>query len=318
MNIPEIQWKRDPKYGKFNCEKICQQVYPQRKIYIDSKWKDHMCNEVGCRNRFIVIDGNEKLYRYCCATPQNKIKGGRGEINSVHRCVNNPVRGNKSKPNSKLCQFHESGKKDIMHQEERLDLRPVTRSVTSQLLFEVTSQKGCKDESNVNKYMERTAGMLYAIRPCGIRVSHCEMFTAESLSTVFSCLIDIFSDNPSENDIKGIVYDRSCDLHPYLVRLGNEDNNTAEKYSRLHYVVDIFHAEKHTLPKCVITSDQCEYHPNLEKFQHIRSMNMEICESTFHLINPLKHVLRNMTYGKRLVILKLLDDNYNNRLLKHL
>ena len=36
--------------------------------------------EIGCQKRLVVIDGNEKLYRYICAADKNKIKGNKGEV----------------------------------------------------------------------------------------------------------------------------------------------------------------------------------------------------------------------------------------------
>ena len=67
---------------------------------------------------------------------------------------------------------------------------------------------GCKELVKLNRFEERTAGMLYIFRSCGIRISHYEMYTAESLSTVFTCLADLFLENTV--DIGGRVYDRSC------------------------------------------------------------------------------------------------------------
>ena len=72
--------------------------------------------------------------------------------------------------------------------------------------------------------------MFYIFRSCGIRISHAEMYTAESLSSVFIKLLDTFNTIPSSNDIQGIVYDRACDLKPYLERLSLEGNEFASNY----------------------------------------------------------------------------------------
>ena len=82
------------------------------------------------------------------------------------------------------------------------------------------------------------------------------------------------------------------------------------------YIVDIFHAEKHTRPKCVLGNDQCYYHPHLEKFAHLRKMNTEVAEQSFTHITPFKSITRKMRYGKRLVYLKLLDDYANERMVR--
>ena len=88
---------------------------------------------------------------------------------------------------------------------------------------------------------------------------------AESLSGVFLWLIDLFGEQPSPDYIKGIVYDRACDLHPFFKRLSREGNVVAGAFEKLVHIVDIFHAEKHTMEKCVITSPECLYHPHLDK-----------------------------------------------------
>ena len=140
------------------------------------------------------------------------------------------------------------------------------------------------------------------------------MYTAESLSHVFLSLIDLFGDCMEE--LLGIVYDRACDLHPFVLRLAKEGNVHAEALSQLQYIVDIFHAEKHTRPKCVLGNDQCYYHPHLEKFEHVRKMNTEVAEQSFTHITPFKSITRKMRYGKRLVYLKLLDDYVNERMVR--
>ncbi|XP_066929429.1 uncharacterized protein [Clytia hemisphaerica] len=312
-------WHRKDHNKHFDIEKICEDVYPTLKKVIDQKWFSHECNETGCKNKMVVIDGNEKLYRYCCAKPITKLPHEIGEVNKVVRCINNPVRGNQSLKGSKLCHIHsnESGEMKNEIKNERLDLYPMTRQRVKLLENVITSGEGCKKEENCNKYETRTAGMLYVFRSCGIRLSHFEMYTAESLSMVFTGLIDIFQGNLNGN-LKGIVYDRSCDLHPYVCRLAREGNVFAKEIEELMFIVDVFHAEKHTQSKCVLSSDDCKYHPDLPKFKDVRKMNTEVCEQTFHVLNCYKNITRNMTYAKRLCLLKLLDDNYNTRLSKKL
>ena len=55
---------------------------------------------------------------------------------------------------------------------------------------------GCKKASNVNKFYDRTAGILALVRPCGIIVNFSEMFACESVTqayvfifTTFGCAI---------------------------------------------------------------------------------------------------------------------------------
>ena len=41
------------------------------------------------------------------------------------------------------------------------------------------------------------------------------MYTAESLSSIFTYLLDLFGTCPKNEHLKGIVYDRACELHPF-------------------------------------------------------------------------------------------------------
>ena len=82
--------------------------------------------------------------------------------------------------------------------------------------------------------------------------------------------------------------------------------------------MDPFHAEKHTMPKCDIRDQDCKYHPDLDIYKDVRNMNMEVCEQTFHLINPLKHISRNMTYAKRLCLLKIVDHDWAYCILRNI
>ena len=56
--------------------------------------------------------------------------------------------------------------------------------ITRNMEHKIISGQGCKDEKNVSKFQDRTAGMLYLIRPCGIRLTHVQMFTAESFCSL--------------------------------------------------------------------------------------------------------------------------------------
>jgi len=265
-----------------------------------------------CRNRFVVIDGNEKLFRSICSAEKSRIIGSIGNVNTYDVCSRNPVRGNQHVNASKFCKFHSDGKSNST--KEILDLRPITRSFSKKIPPTVTSGMGCKVDENVDRFYTRTAGMFYIFRSCGIRLSHFEMYTAESLSSVFLWLVDVFGQIPSTDQIKGIVYDRACDLHPFFKRLSSEGNEIASNYMKLLHMVDIFHAEKHTMPKCVLTSPECKYHPFLDRFEFVGDMNTEVAEQSFNRLNPFKFITRKMTYARRLLFFKFLDDSYNKRL----
>ena len=204
-----IKWHRKDN-NHADIESICMDVYPTLRDSIDLFWLKHKCSEVGCYNRLVVCDGNEKLYRYICAKKIEKVKGnsGTGEVNKTIRCINNPTRGNQNKKYSKFCNQHQENTKiPVNSMPERMDLRPITRLYASHLSDVLISNEGCKTISNLNKFEDRTAGLFYYFRGCGVRISHVEMYTAESLSLVFTSLIDLFGSNPLPEDITGIIYD---------------------------------------------------------------------------------------------------------------
>ena len=189
----------------------------------------------------------------------------------------------------------------------------MTRSLAKKIPKMITTGDGCKEDKNIDRFYQRTAGMFYFFRPCGIRLANFEMYTAESLSDVFTYLIDVFGENPSPLQLNGIVYDRACDLHPFLKRLQINGNDVASKYENLSYIVDIFHVEKHTQSKCILGNENCQYHPKLEKNKNVHGMNTEIAEQSFKEINMFKCSTRKMTYAKRLLFLKFVDHTSNMR-----
>ena len=156
----------------------------------------------------------------------------------------------------------------------RLDLRQVTRSYSKNIAEKLWSGKRCKQEQSLNIFEALTAGMFYVMRSCGIRLSHFEMYTAESLSMVFLSLIDLFTTEPDQQQLTRIVYDCACDLEPYLPRLSREGNMLQKAW---HCMPP---CERHTQPKCVLGSKECRYHPGLPQFSDIRKMNVEICEQS--------------------------------------
>ena len=201
-------------------EELCKSVYQRVKSAVNNEWLSHVCDEIGCKNRAIVIDGNEKLYRYLCAAEKTSVIGNIGQVNSYKLCINNPIRGNKSKQPSKFCITHENGKSGKTT--EQMDLRPMTRLFAANLTQTITSNEGCKNNNAIDRFYTRTAGMFYVFRPCGVRLCHSEMYTCESLSDVLLQLIDVFGEKPKQEDLRCIIYDRACDLHPFVRRLAKE------------------------------------------------------------------------------------------------
>jgi hypothetical protein len=308
--IKSFNWHRKAS-KEIDIEKISLDVYETIRKTVDDKWINHVCDEIGCKNRYIVMDGNEKNFRLICGLERHKIAGEEGQVNSYDICIRDPIRGNQHTKPSKCCTEHQQNM-DKMTNQETLDFKRITRSMAKDIPPTVTSGEGCKEDDKVDRFHMRTAGMMYMFRSCGVRLSHWEMYTSESLSTAFTCLVDLFADNPEA--LRGLVYDRACDLHPFVKRLAAEGNVYAKMFVNMPYIVDIFHAEKHTMAKCTLSHPDCEYHPHLAKHEAVRSMNTEIAEQSFSRINPFKYMTRRMTYGRRLVFLKLLDNYANERI----
>ena len=109
-----------------------------------------------------------------CSAPGKKITQ-KGELTIFDYCINSPARG------SELCKDHQT---DINSPApERLDEGVLTRKKRKEMGLDVdliTTNKGCRKPDNitVRKNRKETAGMLYAIRPCGVTVNSKEMIHA--------------------------------------------------------------------------------------------------------------------------------------------
>ena len=238
----------------------------QKSLKIDSKWMSRVSEEIGCKNLVIVIDGNEKLYRYVCASHRIHVKGNVGKVNSYKRCIRNPIQGNQSVQSSKFCSTPSDSKTG--YTDEQFDLRLQTRQYAASVPSTITSEEGCKKATAIDKFFSRTARMFYIFCSCGIRLSHTEMYMCESLSDVFVQLIDVFGKEPQNKDLRAIVYDRACNLHPFLQRLSEEVNECATSYGNLDYIVDSCHVEGHMQNKCQIRHSDCLYHPIIPWYEN--------------------------------------------------
>ena len=128
-----------------------------------------------------------------CMANKHRIIGAPGQVNGYTLCTRNPIRGNQHQQASRYCPLHNDGPNILP---EVLDVRPITRQFAKSLPNVITSEEGCKKRKDIETFYDRSAGMFYVFRSCGIRLSHWEMFTAESLSSVFTWLVDLFSSTP--------------------------------------------------------------------------------------------------------------------------
>ena len=63
----------------------------------------------------------------------------------------------------------------------------------------LTSGEGCKNAEKITKFHDRSAGMIYIFRPCGSRLTHCEMLSHESLTQVFMSLVHFLGSSQQGN-----------------------------------------------------------------------------------------------------------------------
>lgn len=103
----------------------------------------------------------------------------------------------------------------------------------------------CRKPKKVNKFYDRTAGVVAAVRHCGI-VNFSEMFTCESPTQMYIFLAFIFGHGRDIDRLKYVAYD-SCDLHPFLCNLQRKGAYLASfLLKNVKFLVDIFHVEGHT------------------------------------------------------------------------
>jgi hypothetical protein len=129
--------------------------------------------------------------------------------------------GGKSKVPSKFCAFHcdeASLSKPVVSTPEMKKFS--TGNVNNIELpdFEDdTVLVGCKKAGNVNKFYDKTAGILALVRPCGIIANFTEMFTCESPTQAYIFIYNTFGRSLQDlQRLRYLGYDRSCDLHPFL------------------------------------------------------------------------------------------------------
>ena len=203
-------------------EAVCKYLYPDLKRLIDSKWLDHVCKI--CETRTVIMDGAAKAYRTVCSAKSEKITSV-GALNEFTACGNSPL------PKNKFCEVHVNDQSGDTP--ERLDIGMITRSMRREMGLDIdflTTTEGCRKREaiNVRSVRSKTAGMLYAYRPCGISIGHTECLHAETCTDFVLLLIEMFGTRPGPERLTGVAIDRSCDVHPYIRRIGKEGSEASE------------------------------------------------------------------------------------------
>ena len=244
-------------------------------------------------------------------------------INLVQCCTNSPVLGGKHQAASKFCRVHsdlecQSLPVSIPLASLRADspiqptqLGSVPDSDSTELLT------GCRKGKNVNTFHDRTAGVIAAVRPCGIIVNFTEMFTCESPTQMYIFLAFTFCHQSDISRLRFIAYDRACDLHPFLTNVSRKGAHLAN-YLLKHtkYLVDRFHVKGHTESCCKppLNNPACKYHPDLPVFSEISGANTECAEQCFRWLNKHKTVVRNMKQYRFNFFLYTMIDLHNQHI----
>ena len=127
--------------------------------------------------RGICSDGNEKIKRAMCPAPKSRVFVDDQKIYMTQCCSRSPVSGGKSLQGSKYCHHHsflESSEDSAVVATTNLPSPHVSNPLLEKskvgLLPENDSSEllvGCK-KSQLNKFYDKTAGILSLVRPCGI------------------------------------------------------------------------------------------------------------------------------------------------------
>ena len=301
-------------------ESLCKSLWEEI-CSLRNKWVMHKCKVKGCAEGYVTVDGNEKLRRPMCAAPRSKIRIRSDLPTIVQCCTNYPVMGGKHQAASRYCSVH-TGLVNTMSY-DRGEPLPEHRNLDLQYTGVLPDNDddslmvGCKKADKRTKYYDTTAGMLALIRPCGIVVSMCEMFTCESSTQVYLFLLRTFvHDAHTVLRLCYLGYDRACDLKPYLEKQARQGGAGAKLLlDRVEFLVDAFHCKNHTEPCCMPPSNpECQFHPSLPKFREIHGANTESCEQGFRRLNKYKGSTRHMTQFKRNFFFYYVNNLYNEHL----
>ena len=144
-----------------NIEKLCEAATGFLST-VPPKWVHHVCSVKGCRKGFAVVDGNEKVNRTMCAAPKSKVYIDEQKIYMTQCCPQSPASGGKSNL-------------PVPHPSHPIPEKSKVGTLPDNDCPDVLV--GCKKANAVTKFHDRTAGLLALVRPCGVIVSTCEMYT---------------------------------------------------------------------------------------------------------------------------------------------
>ena len=142
---------------------------------------------------YCSLDGLENVSRAMCAASHSRISGGTApelRVLKVIQCCPESPKHKHINP-SKYCEIHAQKDKKIV-KPQSIALPPEHRHYSQQTEEmqlpendDDTLLTVCKKSKNVNNFYGRTGGLLALVRPCGIIVNFCEMFTCESATQAY-------------------------------------------------------------------------------------------------------------------------------------
>lgn len=148
----------------------------------NSRWVGHVCGVKGCREGFVMCDGNEKICRRICAAPKEHFRLGKQMPNTIGCCANSPLMGGKHQSSSVYCAGHQylnsaepPTKKVVVtvnmaDQKVSAKVQELTRSLPSN--SDTAVHTSCKKATNIKTFHDKTAGIMAIVRPCGIIIDH--------------------------------------------------------------------------------------------------------------------------------------------------
>lgn len=101
-----------------------------------------------------------------CAVPKDKVKVPPNCPNVIQCCPNTPVFGGKNKKPSKFCAEHSNEIRDhgfIPRLEQFSNLPEIVRSGQVEENDDESVLVGCKKRKNIDRFYDRTAGVLAAV-----------------------------------------------------------------------------------------------------------------------------------------------------------
>jgi hypothetical protein len=96
-----------------------------------NRWLLHQCETHGCKHHTtVVLDGNEKLFRYCCKAKLDRdclpaghqLEYASERIQDIFtQCHYDPVKGNQSNTRSQYCEIHKYKDEEERQRTEELE-----------------------------------------------------------------------------------------------------------------------------------------------------------------------------------------------------